>query len=370
MQFIGDYNPFMRLKHYKPDMCDPKENHATESLAACLHFSANLKIAFLKLLSVTEHETVLAQAEVTTQEPMNDGLIDLYLSKPGHFHVGVEVKINALEDERHKRQMLRYSQCLSKKEPPGKLLSLVRSPTNFDFKNCGISKRITWRDVHECFKRQAQSGGTDAELAAAFCDYLQKEGIVMNYDVATLCQYAIGIKAQTALDGTFTQVTDTLAGEGYETNIQSRRKDRWPKLEIRNDRWKTVFGEGENYKINIWFCVPQIWDATEHGFLFSLEIWNEEYPNDWKFICPRLPRWLDTLNKAGLHYNVWNTWREEGQTDVSAERITACPVRISASYNDHRDIGEQEIKKFSQEDLVRWLVDRTHRFSELIEQLR
>ena len=45
-------NPFLRLKHYRTDQKDndPKENHATEVLAACLAFSGRLRADFLTFL--------------------------------------------------------------------------------------------------------------------------------------------------------------------------------------------------------------------------------------------------------------------------------------------------------------------------------
>ena len=58
-------NPFVNLRKFVPDLADPKENHATESLAACLKFSPVLKalterpgriLAFLPSAIVSERQ--------------------------------------------------------------------------------------------------------------------------------------------------------------------------------------------------------------------------------------------------------------------------------------------------------------------------
>jgi len=47
---MQDTNPFISLRKYQPDISDPKENQATEALAACLKFSSAIKEAFLTFL--------------------------------------------------------------------------------------------------------------------------------------------------------------------------------------------------------------------------------------------------------------------------------------------------------------------------------
>jgi hypothetical protein len=42
-------NPFVRLRKYIPNVADPLENRATETLAACLVFSEQARRDFLQV---------------------------------------------------------------------------------------------------------------------------------------------------------------------------------------------------------------------------------------------------------------------------------------------------------------------------------
>src|SRR5947207_701523 len=108
-------NPFINLRKFVPDRADPKENHATESLAACLQFSPILKDEFVRFLfgdtplpfsnaDRTNELEVLSQVYVG-----KFGILDLYLSIPDRVHIVVEVKVEAQEDE---RQLRDYSKWL------------------------------------------------------------------------------------------------------------------------------------------------------------------------------------------------------------------------------------------------------------------
>ena len=110
-------NPFVRLKHYRPDECHPKENHATEGLAACLRLSIPLRTAFLRLCHAGAcplDEVTISEVEVLTQEPLDKGILDLYLTVPSRYHLAIEVKVDAKEDDRHREQSAIYKKWLQK----------------------------------------------------------------------------------------------------------------------------------------------------------------------------------------------------------------------------------------------------------------
>ena len=98
------------------------------------------------------------------------------------------------------------------------------------------------------------------------------------------------MRAQTALEATFSQLTDELARHGFETNARFKW-DQWPRLEVRCEKWSAIFGQGQ---------VPCIWNATEHEFWPTLEILNQDYATDWETIRPHLPAWFDVLTTEGL----------------------------------------------------------------------
>ena len=63
-------NPFIRLKKYEKDVCDPQENRTTETLAACLVFSVEMRREFLNFLFPERPDFTIADAatyEVSTQ---------------------------------------------------------------------------------------------------------------------------------------------------------------------------------------------------------------------------------------------------------------------------------------------------------------
>ena len=367
-------NPFVRLKHYRPKECNPKENHATESLAACLRLSVPLRSAFIRLCHrnvLPFDESRICEAHVVTQEQLGTGILDLYISVPNHYHLGIEVKVAASEDVRHREQAVAYSNWLQKQDPPGRLISLVKiHDKQFDFRSCGIADRLTWRNVYDCFMAQAAGaqGGTDAELARALCGYLVNEGIVMDYDVRSLVQFAEGMKAQTALEATFAQVTDKLETHGFETNTRLKR-DEWPRLEVKRKEWTAIFGEGQNYRIYVWFQVPGIWDATEHEFWPSIELYNQEYPSDWGRIQPRLESWFRVLREEKMKYEVYTKNWNECVPGLAAHRIVNAPVRITA-YREQPAISQAEIVQLGPDDLIGSLVDEVRELSEIIERLQ
>src|SRR5207244_7548631 len=107
-------NPFVRLKNYRRDVTDPLENHATETLAACLSFSENIKREFIRFLFDGKKTpfTDWPTFEVLTQQPSPYGIVDLLLEAPEAFNIVVEVKVNAPQDDRHGRQIRHYREWL------------------------------------------------------------------------------------------------------------------------------------------------------------------------------------------------------------------------------------------------------------------
>lgn len=79
----SNQNPFPRLKHYRPGTIAPQENHATESLAACLVLSQEFRRWFLSFLLGADNSDrkFTDDYTVVTQERTDFGILDLEAMK-------------------------------------------------------------------------------------------------------------------------------------------------------------------------------------------------------------------------------------------------------------------------------------------------
>ena len=357
-----------------PNEIDPQENHATECLAACLVFSPKIRVDFIKFLSGEIRIGTASQVEVVTQQTVDGvGYIDLVLQQPGKFVVAIEVKVKSPEDQRHRQQLEKYKRWLGK-ESNGFLFTLVRDKDkSFSPEKYGANGRYTWRDLYVHFQQILKAGDwPDAEVSLIenFCDYLESEGIVTNYETKDLLNYAAGIKAHKAVNGIFGQVAEGLkkTDEKFETQIVDDRKDRWPELKIRHPDWKEIFGEGENWKISLWFAVPGIWgrkDEERHRLYPEIQLLLIEHQNNWEDIKPKLPQWEKILKSKKFDWNVWqNNWNNP--QPIPASKIQSQPKRILASH------GEELVEKdllASEDELIHKLVSWVKQYSEVIKSL-
>ena len=151
-------NPFVRLKHYRSVKIDPRENHATECLAACLAFSPRIAAEFIKFLFGDKLPFVdfSSGVEVNTQHGVGDGWIDLVLiHPPSGYIVVVEAKVGSLEDDPHHRSQLgKYAAWLAgQKGANGHIFTLVQNPkSDFPFEQYQVKARRTWKELHERFQ--------------------------------------------------------------------------------------------------------------------------------------------------------------------------------------------------------------------------
>src|SRR5437870_6929470 len=152
-------NPFINLRKFVPDRADPKENHATESLAACLQFSPVLRTEFVRFLfgdtPLPFNNTDCNDLEVSSQVNVGKfGILDLYLSIRDKVHIVIEVKVAAPEN---KRQLRDYRNWLKTQNGDQKFLfSLVCFPSRtFRYSDYGVLHRRSWRDLYSSLQRFA-----------------------------------------------------------------------------------------------------------------------------------------------------------------------------------------------------------------------
>ena len=212
-----------------------------------------------------------SELEVATQEPIEDGYVDLVLQQNGRFVIAVEVKVNSPEDcDHHRNQLRNYKKWLDKREPVGRLFTLVRNEDDaFQSQKYGADGRRTWFGPYKRFQTMLRDNDlhdVESSLIKNFCDYLESEAIVSTYEVTDLLSYAAGLKARNAVSGIFNQIASRLKSDAFATTSIEDRKDYWPQLRIQHPRWNKIFGSGNNEKISLWFCVPGIWEAQKYAF--------------------------------------------------------------------------------------------------------
>ena len=232
-------NPFLRLKHYRTDQKDndPKENHATEVLAACLIFSGRLRAEFLSFLFDGEKHFTPEEAEkyvVSTQfQTDTGGWVDLLIEHPGICSIVVEVKVNAPEDG---NQIRAYRDWLDRTRVGTRhVFWLVQRRTSaLRIEEFGGKRRCTWLDLYLWLPKHCdECTSVEHSLVQNFCLYLEAESIVNTWTPTDLLGYQGGTPAIETLEMVFTQLETRLldSNEDYITGINLKNEP-WPRLEV------------------------------------------------------------------------------------------------------------------------------------------
>lgn len=307
-------NPFQCLKRFRPIEKDPLEDHATESLAACLVFSENYRAKFLEFLFggkslIPAALSAVIQVEVLTQHVIECGRLDLLLQVGTNFGVVVEVKVGA---DQKKSQLHKHEDWLQRtfgRDPRDsrdrwKLFMLVRKyDPNFE---CDAAIIYTWDKLHEFTQAivvNESDGSTDKLMLGAFCEFLSREGVVMNADYTKLVEYGKGWTAEKALDALFAATRELVeqdVGDLLEPrNLQP--KGGVPSFQFGRKAWAKHFGAaGWNNKVYVWIGTSANDAELKSGqckFQFVIWLWCKDHGQDWNVIRTRLPSWLDHLGQ-------------------------------------------------------------------------
>jgi hypothetical protein len=364
-------NPFVNLRKFVPLDADPKENHATESLAACLQFSPVLKLEFLRFLfgdtKLPFDPDVTDDIEVATQVNVGKfGILDIYLSLEGQVHIVIEVKVNAPEDG---TQLRDYSSWLKTQTGDEKFLfSLVCFPDrSFKFGEYGVLQRRTWRDLYSYFRRIfSDLNPTEQNLIKLFNDYLEVQQIVTTWKPTDLRGFGQGMIAREALDTLFATLSDRLPANTYQTKVVIPNHE-WPRLEIGKQDWDRIFGKGYNLKLTVWLSVPLVWEAKEHEFVPEITLWHRQHGDDWKFTEPKLLGWIQQLKSVG--FIPWFEGRGIPRDfDLTKSPLPVQPRRVVA-YSEPAVIKEQQLEKISETDLVNTLYNTILDYCKVVDEL-
>ncbi len=333
-------NPFSRLKHYRPSENDSKENHATESLAACLVLSEDFRNTFIAFLFGGDDKVPepllrnLGKMDVETQRSTDEGkFLDLLLTTQG-YGVVVEVKVEAAEDLRHRAQLDNYEHWLQG-EFPGQwsLFTLVKNPdTQFAHQS---AKRRLWANLYDEAKRFAAgcTNPTDRALLTNFCEYLLLERVVDNMDYTKLADYGKGWVAETVLKSVFENTCEKLKARIGDDLLAEMTdwKRQVPRFELGRKSWARLFGEeGWNNKVYDWI-ETSAFDAKCPSDSCKLQwviwLWCKDHGQDWGRIRKSLPTWLEHLShKEGLAGSEVNArqpipWTSDQAQTLDRQRI-------------------------------------------------
>ena len=374
-------NPFLRLKHYRTDPTgnDPKENHATEVLAACLVLSSATRAEFLSFLFDGERTFTTEEADnwrVETQVPTDDGdWVDLLLEEPGACSVVVEIKVAAPEDG---QQVKRYVAWLEREKDAVSrhVFWLVRTQNHvLHIEDFGGKRRLTWHGLYVRLASFSKTGisPTDLALLQNLCGYLEAETIVSTWKPNDLLGFSVGLKARSALEKLFAQIEERLRelDEDYEAKI-AWTDDPWTRLEVGRKSWASVFGPA-GYLNKVWMFFPTegMEHSSEDQFHFELVLWARWHRCDWSVARSKLHKWAEKL--AANKFNAWIVGKRgrEIQADVLTYDPDEPPVEIKACHESPTVSGlmAEEIRTLSNAALVDRLVQRVIAHCDVISGL-
>lgn len=357
-------NPFSRFKHYITEENNQEENHATECLAACLVFSQNIRLAFVKFL-MPDAGAILAdedgsQIDVITQRTVKGGFIDLVLQKSQVFTIAVEVKVSAGEDEHHRHQLKTYKQWLDGfSGQTTKLFTLVKSPdSSFDYKSCDVDERYTWRNLFNYLKKLESISAIEKILISNFCEYLEREGIVSTYTTTDLFNYHAGLSARKAVIGILNQVSHRLKNKSEA----DEKKDTWPGLKFDLPE-QTLFGQTARPRLQLWFTVPGIWNAPRHDFAFSILLWNENDAYPWEATRVKIPKWRNVLESNGFTIRYFEAWSKFTMKIPNKGQ----PKQVDAWIENQSFLDQKSPQ--SEDQLVNRLAEQAKHYQELLTSL-
>jgi hypothetical protein len=372
-------NPFVQLRKYSEGLNDPQENRATETLAACLVFSLEVRREFLNFLFDGNRHFEIEDAAaytVSTQQQTADGSwVDLLIEKESEESIVVELKVKAKEDG---AQIRKYAEWLksTRKGNHHYVFNLVKNhdPAFVITDHGGTQHHIWWElYVHLSRGKKQALETTDASLIEHFCNYLEVEGIVSTWEPKEILPYRQGLVASRALRNLFEQVEKRLIelNMDYETKIVIP-DEQPPRLEIGRTSWRSIFGEnGYLNKVHLIYQLKGIWGAEVDGFYFQIQLWNRWHRCDWDVTEPKLSQWLKRLNQEG--FGSWATLRGNKplQADIAGHKFGEPPVQIIADSSDIavQLISSDEIETMTSDALVEEVYQRVLKHCEIISKL-
>jgi hypothetical protein len=239
-----EQNFFQRLKHYRVEGTDPKENHATEVLAGCFKLSATFREIFLRLaLSPPNQPEPTTGWRVATQVSTPEGdRFDLDFVHSTGMRLVVEVKVG---DELSDRQISGYYERLRVvSDPRTRLAVLLRAGRKVpEFTHEKDIHVVRWETLAEELNRHIAEaslvGSTDVALIEEVVDYLYAEGIVMNSTPKDLEGLGLAQKAEDAVRQFFSLCSDqqlSLTDERIRklpATFEGPTRTKWPQLVYR-----------------------------------------------------------------------------------------------------------------------------------------
>ena len=252
---------FSRLKRYRTgdprSQINPKENHATECLAASLRLSEEIRETFLSLVFGGEipEKICVEDVEVDTQTTTQAGRPDLVCTDfEGRTVAAVEVKV---ESPLKREQLERYLKNIEGKNPDAVLCALTKLPPGLGLLPDRV-RSITWGDLAAELDRNQASDfdKTSQTLCREFVHYLDEEDIVTLYrrdDLTNLMYWKRVEKACKATTRLLKMVGDQISLPPGVNTPRPKFDSDWPYLELKDLPLGAV--------ATIFFCVPKDLDS-------------------------------------------------------------------------------------------------------------
>jgi len=353
-------NRFARLKHYKKDSFgpkefDPKENHASECLAACIAWSPKIREKVISLLREAGAEIPNDDFEsVETQAIWGNCRPDIVINFVNTVVV-FEVKVGSKE----RIDQLKYYRSAWATYGGGSkpifIFSLVKAGSHSaqELESANVF-RITWaqvaRQLHAISNKQ-DCDETTINLCNDFNSYLEAEQIYSKMKPIMLNSYKAGLDAQLTLSVIFDQVETRIKESdswGKEYEVRSIfRSNEWPLLVIDHPKWSECVGHGVTKTLQgrcfdvllLWFCIPGIWGNTDHNFYPEIALWRGWWGN---------VEWDPELRKKMERIDTLKYWKKD-EGPKKHQYVTACR-------NDYR-ISQAELESIELDALADRLFD-------------
>ena len=373
-------NPFVRFKRYRCDTIHPLENHATETLAACLSFSENIRREFVRFLfseKVPFDESVALEV-LTQQQVAGYGIVDLVLEQPGVINIVVETKVHAREDG---AQIRDYREWLHEtKTGRNFVFSLVQTPDpNFNIQKFGGDGRLTWRALYDFMAGSGKKRLTEASeitILEHLLNYMEAGGIVSNWTPQQIIDYGRGVLAKKALTNLFERVQENLVARQpcpFLQPVVVVRDDQWPRLEIGVKAWDTIFGKhGYLNKLYMYYQTRAAWDGEAEGFYFEIVLWQKQHRNDWSLTASKLPQWIAVLRENNFEHWTFLKGYRELEKDADKYDFPEAPSNISACAKDQKIayITESDLRTQNDSELVNLCVKRVDEHCAVISSFK
>jgi len=356
---MADQNPFLRLRHYKPGLIDPRENHATECLGLCMRVSEAIRKRVLRALFAGQNPRNISfgsACKIYTQHRAGRvGNIDLLIEFQNHVRIAIEAKIQSPEDT---SQLQKYKDWIGK---DGYIISLLRSQVKIFSGSTVDVRRVTWKELVSALNVHLEEyNSTDKLLVRYLTEYLEKQDALADDSSSSDTVQIHGA----ALEHIFTAIATSFGTPDF-CILRDKRVP--PHLEIGLPRWQRTFNDPYCRRLKITY-MPQRWRRhAGESFHFIVVLWHKQLCSDWAGTSKRLKRWLPLLRSYHQRIIRDKGWHVD-QVLLPPWSIASEPIFLYSESDPNYDYPMRDLGN-SIPEITQGLVGIARRFVEIIDSL-